>query len=71
MTSKVRAAARLFQKKIGMRYKMDITPLDPSLVKGSHGLRPAPEHGPVVIGNDAPGDMLDFRSYIEQLLRAR
>ncbi|MGI9466827.1 MAG: nucleotide pyrophosphatase/phosphodiesterase family protein, partial [Rubripirellula sp.] len=38
MTSKVRAMSRLAQKKIGMRYKMDVIPLDAQLVRGSHGL---------------------------------
>lgn len=50
MTSSVRAGLRLLQKKIGMRYRMDVVPLDPSLVRGSHGLRPAPEDGPLIIG---------------------
>ena len=40
MTSKIRAMARLAQKKLGLRYKMDVIPLDASLVRGSHGLRP-------------------------------
>jgi predicted AlkP superfamily pyrophosphatase or phosphodiesterase len=33
-----RAAARLIQKKFGFRALFDVVPLDPSLVKGSHGL---------------------------------
>ena len=37
MTSKVRAAYKLLKKKLGMRYVMDVIPLDASLVKGSHG----------------------------------
>jgi len=36
-----RVAKRLLQKKLGMRYLMDVIPLDPGLVKGSHGLEPA------------------------------
>ncbi len=31
---------RLLQKKIGLRMLMDVIPLDATLVKGSHGLRP-------------------------------
>jgi predicted AlkP superfamily pyrophosphatase or phosphodiesterase len=68
MTSKLRAAARLAQKRLGFRYKMDVTPLEPNLVHGSHGLRPSPEHGPLIIGPDPPDDMLDFKSYVRSLL---
>ncbi len=68
MTSKVRAAARLLQKLSGMRYKMDVIPLDPTLVKGSHGLRPAPGQGPVIVGPDPPPSMLGFKDYIRGLL---
>jgi hypothetical protein len=43
-----RVATRLLQKKLGMRYLMDVIPLDAGLVKGSHGLEPAdPMDGPV------------------------
>ncbi|MEQ1765974.1 MAG: nucleotide pyrophosphatase/phosphodiesterase family protein, partial [Methylotenera sp.] len=34
---KLRIAARLAQKKLGMRYLMDVISLDASLIKGSHG----------------------------------
>ena len=34
---KLRIALRLLQKKLGMRYLMDVIPLDASLVKGTHG----------------------------------
>ena len=68
-TSNVRAAARLAQKKLGFRYKMDITPLDPTLVQGSHGLRPPAEHGPVIVGQDPPASMLDFKAYAQRLLQ--
>jgi hypothetical protein len=37
MTSKARAGYKLLRKKIGLRYVMDVIPLDASLVKGSHG----------------------------------
>lgn len=70
-TSNLRAAARLAQKKLGFRYKMDITPLDPSLVQGSHGLRPPVEHGPVIVGHDAPDSMIDFKAYAQRLLQTR
>ena len=49
---KGRAFKALAKKKLGFRYNMNPVPLDPSLVKGSHG-RPAvsPEKGPVCIAS--------------------
>jgi len=48
--AKGRIALRLLQKKLGMRYLMDVISLDATLVKGSHG-RPTdrPEDGPLFI----------------------
>ena len=71
MTSRLRAGARLLQKKVGMRYKMDVIPLAPQLVRGSHGLAaPTPDDAPLIIGSGEPPDiMTDFPSYIEDLLR--
>jgi predicted AlkP superfamily pyrophosphatase or phosphodiesterase len=63
-----RAAVRLLQKKLGMRYKMDVIPLDPGLVQGSHGLRPSPDEGPLIIGPETPDNMCDFKSYVTDLL---
>jgi predicted AlkP superfamily pyrophosphatase or phosphodiesterase len=40
---KLKIAWRLLQKKLGFRMLMDVIPLDASLVKGSHGRRPANE----------------------------
>ncbi|MEO1095338.1 MAG: nucleotide pyrophosphatase/phosphodiesterase family protein [Cyanobacteria bacterium J06638_28] len=34
---KLKIASKLLQKKLGFRYLMDMIPLDPTLVKGSHG----------------------------------
>jgi predicted AlkP superfamily pyrophosphatase or phosphodiesterase len=54
-TLKVPAAKigmRVLQKKLGFRMLMDVIPLDPSLVKGTHGrLGQAAEDGPLIIGN--------------------
>ena len=52
---KLRAARRLLQKKLGFRMLMDVIPLDPSLVRGSHGL-PAfdPLNRPLLIGDGPP-----------------
>jgi predicted AlkP superfamily pyrophosphatase or phosphodiesterase len=37
---KLKIAWRLLQKKLGLRMLMDVIPLEPALVKGSHGCRP-------------------------------
>jgi len=68
MTSSWRAMARLFQKKLGFRYRMDVIPLDTRLVGGSHGLNHSPEDSPLIIGPDAPDDMLRFKDYVRSLL---
>jgi len=45
-----RIALRLAQKKLGMRYRMDVIPIDASLVRGSHGRIPDdPRDGPVFL----------------------
>jgi predicted AlkP superfamily pyrophosphatase or phosphodiesterase len=55
---KGRALWRLLQKKLGFRTLFDVIPLDPSLVRGSHGL-PAGDPGqrPLLLGDgEAPAD---------------
>ncbi len=48
---KLRVAAKLLKKSLGFRMLMDVIPLDPSLVKGSHGTCPADSaEWPVLIG---------------------
>jgi predicted AlkP superfamily pyrophosphatase or phosphodiesterase len=48
---RLRIAWRLLQKRLGFRALMDVIPLDATLVKGSHGLRPADSRDwPVLIG---------------------
>ena len=37
MTSKARAGYKLLRKKLGLRYVMDVIPLNAGLIKGSHG----------------------------------
>ncbi|HEY8374258.1 MAG TPA: alkaline phosphatase family protein [Pseudonocardiaceae bacterium] len=50
---KLRAAAALARKKLGMRYLMDVVPLDPAPVRGSHGRLPDdPLDGPVLLCSD-------------------
>jgi predicted AlkP superfamily pyrophosphatase or phosphodiesterase len=47
-----RALARLVQKKLGFRTLFDVVPLDPTLVRGSHGLpAEAPSDRPILIGD--------------------
>ncbi|MEM9586407.1 MAG: nucleotide pyrophosphatase/phosphodiesterase family protein [Planctomycetota bacterium] len=73
MTSRFRAYARVAQKLLGLRYRMDVIPLDARLVRGSHGL-PArdPESGPLILGPsdgpELPDDMRGFRSYCQRML---
>jgi len=70
MTSKLRAMCRLAQKKLGFRYRMDVIPLDASLVRGSHGLRPGVMDGPMIVGSDPPDAMVDFKQYARSILDA-
>jgi predicted AlkP superfamily pyrophosphatase or phosphodiesterase len=67
----LRVARRLAQKKLGMRYLMDVIPLDAGLVKGSHGRMP--DHvadGPVFLcsepfarcGGDPTDGVVDMAS---------
>ena len=47
---KLKVAGKLLKKKLGFRMLMDVVPLDASMVKGSHGVRPAnPAEWPVLI----------------------
>ena len=68
MTSRLRAMLRLTQKKLGFRYRMDVIPLDATLVHGSHGLHPDPMDGPVIVGPHPPAAMVDFNAYVKGLL---
>ncbi|MGA4797807.1 nucleotide pyrophosphatase/phosphodiesterase family protein [Streptomyces lavendulocolor] len=47
---RVKAATALARKKLGMRYRMAVVPLDPSPVRGSHGrLPPSDDEGPLIV----------------------
>ena len=71
---KGRAMRRLLQKKLGFRTLFDVIPLDPTLVKGSHGLRSADEiDRPLLIGDGpapASGQSLESTDVYGLLLRA-
>lgn len=50
---KARVAGKLARKQLGLRYTMDVVPLDPTLVRGTHGRLPAdPSDGPMLICGD-------------------
>ena len=52
MSSKLRAGYKLLRKKAALRYVMDVIPLDPSLIRGSHGRIGTPkEFHPVLIAD--------------------
>jgi predicted AlkP superfamily pyrophosphatase or phosphodiesterase len=54
---KLRIAWRLLQKKLGFRMLMDLIPLDATLVKGSHGRRPAHQSDYPVFISSAPDSL--------------
>ena len=71
MTSRFKAISRLAQKKAGLRYKMDVIPLNAELVRGSHGLQNQPEEGPLIVGpGELPSDMKEFHTYCRGLLNS-
>jgi len=50
---KARAASALVRKKLGLRYSMQVVPLDPACVRGSHGRLPDdPADGPLLLCSD-------------------
>jgi len=74
---KLRVALRLAQKALGMRYLMDVIPLDASLVRGSHGRLPDDARdGPVFLasvplercGGPAANGVVDPRSFPARVL---
>ncbi|MEL6429579.1 MAG: nucleotide pyrophosphatase/phosphodiesterase family protein [Planctomycetota bacterium] len=67
----LRVARRVAQKKLGFRYLMDVVAMDPTLIKGSHGLAPAdPLDGPVWISSEAGDgeDPIEMTSVKERVL---
>ncbi|HHV20946.1 MAG TPA: alkaline phosphatase family protein [Propionibacterium sp.] len=53
---KPKAGLNLLKKKAGLRYAMNIVPLDPTWVKGTHGRLPGADDSPVLISShDLPG----------------
>lgn len=77
LAPKLRVALRLAQKKLGMRYLMDVIPLDAGLVRGSHGRLPEDSlDGPVFLSSEPfgarlappPGATLPMTSIAERVL---
>lgn len=59
---KGRAIRRLIQKKLGFRTLFDVIPLDPTLVKGSHGLPVSePAYQPVFVGDGPAPEVAQLR----------
>jgi hypothetical protein len=47
---RLKAAKAVARKKLGMRYRLAVVPLDPSPIRGSHGRLPASdEEGPLLL----------------------
>jgi predicted AlkP superfamily pyrophosphatase or phosphodiesterase len=69
---KLRVARRLVAKKLGFRSLFDVIPLDPSLVRGSHGLPVAdPLDRPVLVGDGpAPAERVSQTGVHDLLLAA-
>lgn len=66
---KLRIAAKLLRKALGFRILMDVIPLDPSLVKGSHGACPADQREwPVLIGAGQEAEPIAATAVHERLL---
>lgn len=69
---KVKAAGALARKKLGMRYRMAVVPLDASPIRGSHGRLPASDDdGPLLICSTprAVGDRVAATDVKQLLLR--
>jgi predicted AlkP superfamily pyrophosphatase or phosphodiesterase len=71
--AKAKAAMRLAQKALGLRYTMDVVSLDAGRVRGSHGRLPdTPDHGPVLLCTEKHlgGDHLDATDVFALILHA-
>jgi predicted AlkP superfamily pyrophosphatase or phosphodiesterase len=74
----LRVAMRLAQKGLGMRYLMDVVPLDATLVRGSHGRLPDdPSEGPLLFSTmpellpDRPLAATDVKDVLLSMFRGR
>jgi hypothetical protein len=63
---------RLAQKKLGLRTLMDVIPLSPELVRGTHGRHArSADHGPLLISSrrDLGGDRYPMQDIQQLILR--
>ncbi len=66
--AKLKVARFLLRKKLGFRALLKMIPLDPSLVKGSHGRIPEDETDwPVLIGKGIEGDKIEATGVFDYL----
>jgi predicted AlkP superfamily pyrophosphatase or phosphodiesterase len=66
---KLKVAGKLLRKLLGFRMLMDVIPLDPSLVKGSHGTRPKDSaEWPVLIGAGTAPESIEATAVHDRLL---
>ncbi len=61
---KLRLAAKLAAKKLGFRALLDVIPLRPDLVGGSHGRLEIGEHGPCII-TPASGPLAEVTAHVD------
>ncbi len=71
---RLKAGWTVLKKKLGFRYRMNVIPLDASLVKGSHGRPPAsPEAGPVFLTDELeppdPRKMTEIKPWLLEQYR--
>lgn len=69
---KLKIAQFLLKKKLGLRGLLEVIPLNPSLVKGSHGRDKVPDsEKPVFIGSDHPVQQAhDIHTVIREMFRS-
>lgn len=68
---KLKIVGKLLKKKLGLRMLMDVIPLDPSLVKGSHGACPKDSaEWPVLIGTGNSDTAIEATTVHSRLLEA-
>ncbi len=69
---RLRVGWRVLRQRLGLRAVMNLVPLDPGLVRGSHGRLPdSPEEGPVWIGPEEfapPGEVVAAADALSRIL---
>jgi predicted AlkP superfamily pyrophosphatase or phosphodiesterase len=65
LSSKLNLISRIALKKMGFKVRMSMIDPDPNRIKGSHGLINTGDDSPVIISEDPPQKIVDFRAYID------